>query len=164
LSETKIPHDTGDFRLMDRKVVEAFKKMPERDRFIRGMISWIGFQQVPVFYDRDKRFAGETKYPLKKMLKFATDGVLSFSTKPLQIATLIGIIISALSFAGIIYALIARLFGSGWVPGWTLLFIAVSFLGGVQLIFLGLIGEYIGRIYGESKKRPLYFLKKNTEK
>jgi len=164
LSETKIPHDTGDFRLMDRKVVEAFKKMPERDRFIRGMISWIGFQQVPVFYDRDKRFAGETKYPLKKMLKFATDGVLSFSTKPLQIATLIGIIISALSFVGIIYALIARLFGSGWVPGWTLLFIAVSFLGGVQLIFLGLIGEYIGRIYGESKKRPLYFLKKNTEK
>jgi len=164
LSETKIPHDTGDFRLMDRKVVEAFKKMPERDRFIRGMISWIGFQQVPVFYDRDKRFAGETKYPLKKMLKFATDGVLSFSTKPLQIATLIGIIISALGFVGIIYALIARLFGSGWVPGWTLLFIAVSFLGGVQLIFLGLIGEYIGRIYGESKKRPLYFLKKNTEK
>jgi len=164
LSETKIPHDTGDFRLMDRKVVEAFKKMPERDRFIRGMISWIGFQQVPVFYSRDKRFAGETKYPLKKMLKFATDGVLSFSTKPLQIATLIGIIISALSFVGIIYALIARLFGSGWVPGWTLLFIAVSFLGGVQLIFLGLIGEYIGRIYGESKKRPLYFLKKNTEK
>jgi polyisoprenyl-phosphate glycosyltransferase len=163
LSETKIPYDTGDFRLIDRKVVEAFKKMPERDRFIRGMISWIGFQQVPVFYDRDKRVAGETKYPIKKMLKFATDGVLSFSTKPLQIATIIGIIISALSFAGIIYALIVRLFGSGWVPGWTLLFISVSFLGGIQLIFLGLIGEYIGRIYGESKNRPLYFLNDNKK-
>ncbi len=161
LSEIKIPYDTGDFRLMDRRVVEALKKMPERDRFIRGMISWVGYQQEPVFYNREKRYAGETKYPINKMLKFAIDGILSFSTKPLQIATLIGISISFLSFVGIVYALILRLFGEGWVPGWTLLFIAVSFLGGIQLIFLGLIGEYIGRIYGEGKKRPLYFLKKS---
>jgi len=156
LSETEIPKNTGDFRLIDRKIVEIFKKMPERDRFIRGMISWIGFNQVPLYYDREKRIAGETKYPITKMIALALDGIISFSRKPLKVALYIGITLSLLSFIGIIYALISRLFGNAWVPGWTLLFMTVLLIGGFQMIFLGLIGEYIGRIYNESKNRPLY--------
>jgi len=159
MSETEIPHDTGDFRLMDRKVVDALCKMPERDRFVRGMVAWVGYRQEPIFYNRSARFAGETKYPLKKMIKFATDGILSFSTAPLKLATLFGCFISLFSFIGIFYSIVMRLFGSQWVPGWTLMFICILFLGGVQMMFLGLLGEYVGRIYAESKSRPLYFLK-----
>ena len=159
VSETEIPRDTGDFRLMDRKVVEALSKMPEKARFVRGMVAWVGYNQEPIFYNRNARFAGETKYPLKKMIKFAIDGVLSFSTAPLKLATLFGCFISLFSFIGIFYSIVMRLFGSQWVPGWTLMFICILFLGGVQMIFLGLLGEYVGRIYAESKNRPLYFLK-----
>ena len=163
LSDINIPHDTGDFRLIDRKVVTALSKMPEKDRYLRGMVSWIGFNQVPLYYDRDERMAGETKYPLKKMIKFALDGIFSFSTRPLQISTYFGILVSLLSLIGVFYAVLSRLLTDQWIPGWTLLFIGVMFLGGVQLIILGVIGEYVGRIYGESKKRPLYLQKKIPE-
>lgn len=159
LSDTEIPLDTGDFRLMDRKVVDALLQMPERDRFVRGMVAWIGFRQEPVRYKRAARLAGETKYPLRKMLRLATDGIFSFSIKPLQLAVYMGFTVSGMALLGILYALILRLFTEAWVTGWTLLFIAVLFMGGVQLICLGIIGEYIGRIYGEVKRRPLYLVK-----
>lgn len=164
LSDVDIPLDTGDFRLMDRLVVDALKNMPEKDRFIRGMVAWVGLKQEPVFYERDKRFAGSTNYPFTKMVNFALDAMLSFSIRPLQFATLIGFLIACGSILGIFYSIIMRLFGDAWVPGWTLLFIATLFLGGVQLMFLGLIGEYLGRVYGEVKRRPLYLLKNADKK
>lgn len=156
LSDTAIPLDTGDFRLMSRRVVQALGTMPERDRFVRGMVSWVGFKQVALPYRRAERFAGETKYPLRKMLRFAADGLLSFSTKPLQLSIGLGAFSSVLAFAGIVYALAVRLFTDRWVEGWAGLFIAVMFLGGVQLITVGILGEYVGRIYNEVKRRPLY--------
>lgn len=159
LSDVDIPLDTGDFRLMDRKVVDALLAMPERDRFVRGMVAWVGFRQEPVHYGRAARFAGRTKYPMKKMLRFASDGILSFSLVPLRLAIYMGFAASGLALAGILYALLLRLFTDVWVTGWTLLFIAVLFLGGVQLVFLGVIGEYLGRVYGEVKQRPLYLVK-----
>jgi len=160
LSDTEIPLDTGDFRLMDRRVVDALLSMPERDRFVRGMVSWLGFSQVSVEYKRAARFAGETKYPLFKMLKFATDGIVSFSTIPLRLATWIGFLASALSTVGIVVVLLERYFGVfGLVKGWSSTVIAVLFIGGVQLVCLGIIGEYVGRIYGESKRRPLYVVR-----
>jgi dolichol-phosphate mannosyltransferase len=159
LSDVAIPVDTGDFRLMDRKVVDAILGMRERDRFLRGMVAWVGLRQEPVYYRRAARFAGESKYPLKSLLRLATDGVLSFSHLPLRLAVYIGLIGSGLALVGILYALALRLFTNVWVTGWTLLFIAVLFLGGVQLLFLGVIGEYVGRIYGEVKHRPLYLVK-----
>ena len=158
LSDTPIPLDTGDFRLMDRCVVESIRHMPERDRFLRGMISWVGYRQCALPYDRAKRFAGESKYPLRKMISFALDGILSFSTKPLRVATFMGFSASAMALLGIVYALVLRLFTNIWVSGWTLMFIALLFMGGVQLLCLGIMGEYIGRIYRESKGRPLYFV------
>lgn len=163
LSDIPIPLDTGDFRLIDRSVVEAIKQMPERDRFIRGMVAWTGFRQEPVYYERNMRFAGHTKYPTRKMINFALDAVMSFSIRPLQFATVIGFVIACGSVVGICYSVAMRIFGDAWVPGWTLLFIAVLFLGGVQLMFLGLIGEYLGRVYGEVKQRPLYLLKNNQK-
>jgi dolichol-phosphate mannosyltransferase len=156
LSETEIPLDTGDFRLMDRAVVDALRAMPERDRFVRGMVAWAGFNQIAVPYRRAARFAGESKYPVLKMVRFALDGVTSFSRAPLRAATWLGFAVSCLAVAAIAYALVLRLFTSNWVTGWTALFIAVFFVGGVQLLSLGIIGEYIGRIYGEVKRRPLY--------
>jgi dolichol-phosphate mannosyltransferase len=159
LSDTAIPLDTGDFRLMDREVVNAFLAMPERDRFVRGMVSWIGYRQEPVYYHRSVRFAGETKYPLAKMLRLASDGILSFSSAPLRAAVLVGFAASGLAVLGIIYAIGLRLFTNIWVTGWTLLFIAMLFFGGVQMMFLGVMGEYVGRIYGEIKRRPLYLVK-----
>jgi dolichol-phosphate mannosyltransferase len=156
LSDVAIPLDTGDFRLMDRKVVNALLAMPERDRFVRGMVAWVGYRQEPVYYRRAARRAGETKYPFKRMLAFATDGVLSFSLVPLRLAIYMGIAVSGLALLGIVYALALRIFTDVWVNGWTLLFIAILFLGGVQLLFLGVMGEYLGRIYGEVKRRPLY--------
>ena len=158
LSNVNIPVDTGDFRLMSRKVVDSLRSMPERDRFIRGMVSWIGFKQISIPYKRSERFAGESKYPFRKMLHFATDGILSFSTKPLQISISLGIICSSLSFVGILLALYFRIFTNTWVEGWTTLMIAVLFIGGVQLISVGILGEYIGRIYNEVKNRPLYIV------
>jgi len=159
LSETEISLDTGDFRLMDRKVVDALLAMPERDRFIRGMVSWLGFSQVPVPYRRAARVAGKTKFSLFKMVRFATDGIVSFSTVPLRLASYLGFAVSGISIIGILIALYARLFGKDWVQGWTSLVIAVLFLGGVQLVCLGIIGEYVGRTYGESKRRPLYLVR-----
>lgn len=159
LSETKIAANAGDFRLIDRKVADALLDMPERDRFIRGMVGWLGFSQVAVPYHRNARFAGQTKYPLMKMVRLAADGIFSFSTTPLRVATWVGFFASGLAILGIVVALYARIFGRNWVHGWTSIVIAVLFLGGVQLICLGIIGEYIGRIYGESKRRPLYLVR-----
>lgn len=156
LSDIPIPFDTGDFRLMSRCVVDTLRAMPERDRFVRGMVSWAGFKQTALSYQRAARFAGESKYPLRKMLRFATDGILSFSTKPLQMSISLGLFSSALAFLGILYAFVVRIFTHTWVEGWAGLMIAILFLGGVQLISIGILGEYIGRIYNEVKNRPLY--------
>jgi glycosyltransferase involved in cell wall biosynthesis len=158
MSDTEIPLDTGDFRLMDRRVVGALGSMPERDRFVRGMVSWVGFRQIAVPYQRAPRLAGESKYPLYKMLRFALDGIASFSVAPLRLATWMGFTVSGLALLGIVYALALRLFTSNWITGWTAIFISVLFLGGIQLISLGIIGEYVGRIYGEVKRRPLYLV------
>lgn len=158
LSEVPIPLDTGDFRLMDRRVVDALLAMPERDRFLRGMVSWVGFRQTSLPYVRQPRQAGASKYPLRKMVHFAGDGILSFSLAPLKLATVLGFSSSVIALAGMIYTLVVRLETRKWVPGWASIFLAVLFMGGVQLICLGVIGEYLGRIYGESKHRPLYFV------
>ena len=139
-------------------MVDALNAMPERDRFVRGMVSWVGFKQTALPYKRAERFAGESKYPLRKMLKFAIDGILSFSTKPLQMSIGVGMSAAVLAIFGIVYALVMRLFTDIHVEGWTLLMIAVLFIGGVQLICLGILGEYIGRIFNETKGRPLYIV------
>ena len=141
---------------MSRPVVDTLRAMPERDRFVRGMVSWIGFKQIALPYKRSVRFAGESKYPLRKMISFAIDGILSFSTKPLKISIGIGILSAFMALIGIFYALYLRLFTNIWAPGWTALMIAILFIGGVQLICIGILGEYIGRMYNEDKKRPLY--------
>ena len=159
LSDVYIPLDTGDFRLISKNVVQNLKQMPEKDRFLRGMISWVGFRQTAIKYHRDKRFAGVSKYPLRKMLKFASDGILSFSTKPLQISIGLGMVSSFLSLLVICYALFLRIFTNIWVEGWTALMIAVLFIGGIQLLCIGILGNYIGRIYDESKNRPLYLVR-----
>jgi glycosyltransferase involved in cell wall biosynthesis len=156
ISDVDIPLDTGDFRLMDRCVVDVLKNMPERDRFLRGMVSWIGFKQTALPYDRSERIAGGTKYPLHKMVRFALDGIVSFSMVPLRLATLCGLMAAAMMVVAILYALILRLFTNISVSGSTLLFIAITFLGGMTLLCLGIIGEYVGRIYRELKRRPLY--------
>lgn len=156
LSDVPIPLDTGDFRLMSRDVAGTLRAMPERDRFVRGMVSWVGFRQIALPYRRAERFAGVSKYPLAKMLRFATDGILSFSTKPLQMSVTMGVVCAFFSILGILYAIYLRLFTNIWVEGWTALMIAVLFLGGVQLICVGILGEYVGRIYNEIKNRPLY--------
>lgn len=159
LSEVPIPLDTGDFRLMSRPVVNVLKSMPEHHRFIRGMVAWVGFKQIALPYDRKRRAAGTSKYPLVKMLRFAKDGILSFSSKPLQVATTMGMAASFVALLGILYALALRIFTNTWVEGWTALMIAVLFMGGVQLLCLGVIGEYIGRMYEQSKGRPLYVVR-----
>ncbi|HEY0386556.1 MAG TPA: glycosyltransferase family 2 protein [Pyrinomonadaceae bacterium] len=159
LSETKMPLDAGDFRLMDRKVLDVLRAMPERDRFLRGMVSWVGFRQVAILYARAPRAAGVGKYPFWKMMRFAADGVLSFSLMPLRLAVLTGFLAIAMALLGIIYAVLLRLYTTDWVRGWASIFVAVLFMGGVQLVSLGIIGEYIGRIYGEVKHRPLYLLR-----
>ena len=158
LSDTKIPLDTGDFRLMDRKVVDALSAMPERERFIRGMVSWVGFKQISLPYERAERFAGKSKYPLGKMLSFALTGILSFSVKPLKLASLLGLACSALSFFGLVYALFAKFVLDTAVSGWTSLILAIVFIGGVQLFCTGVLGEYVGRIYKHVKERPLYIV------
>jgi glycosyltransferase involved in cell wall biosynthesis len=159
LSDTAIPLDTGDFRLMDRRVVDALLAMPERDRFVRGMVSWLGFTQAAVTYRRAPRFAGQTKFSLFKMVRFAADGIVSFSILPLRLATWIGFAASGVAMVGIVLALFDRFFATGLVRGWTSTMIAIYFIGGVQLICMGIIGEYVGRIYGESKRRPLYVVR-----
>jgi dolichol-phosphate mannosyltransferase len=152
-----IPVDTGDFRLMDRRVVNQLLAMRERFRFVRGMVSWVGFRQCKVEYERAARFAGETKYPLPKMLRFAVDGMLSFSHVPLKLSSMMGFCASALSFVFLTYGIAIRLFfPERAIAGWASVFVAVLFLGGVQLICIGILGEYLGRMYDEVKRRPLY--------
>lgn len=162
LSDVDIPLDTGDFRLMDRNALDQFLSMRESYRFVRGMVAWIGFNQTFVEYDRESRFAGTTKYPLKKMLRLASDAILSFSNTPLKVATFVGFITSFGAFIGIVYALIMRIFIKDYVEGWTLLMISILLIGGIILLVLGIIGEYVGRIYGEIKRRPLYIIKEKT--
>lgn len=158
ITSVDIPLDTGDFRLMSRRAIDAMKLFNERNRFVRGLVSWIGFRQTGITFVREERYAGETKYPLKKMIRFALDGIVSFSFVPLQLATVFGFIASALSFLGILWAVYMRVFTNETIAGWTSLMVIVLFLGGVQMITLGIIGEYIGRIYDEVKRRPLYLV------
>ncbi|HEY7321692.1 MAG TPA: glycosyltransferase family 2 protein [Candidatus Binatia bacterium] len=150
-----IPVDVGDFRLMSRRVVEYFTQLKEKDRFVRGLVSWIGFKQTGVHYARDKRFAGETKFPYRKMIKFALDGITSFSDIPLKLATWLGYFTSFLALLYLLSVFVQKALGDT-VQGWATIMVAVLFLGGVQLISLGIIGEYIGRIFNEVKQRPLY--------
>lgn len=158
ITDVKIPLDTGDFRLMDRSVVNVMNSMREKHRFLRGMSSWVGYRQIGVSYHRAARFAGETKYPLKKMLKLALNAVTSFSYFPLQLATYVGFISAGISIVAIPIVIILRLTGSQAFFGQATTLLAVLFLGGVQLISLGILGEYIGRIYDEVKGRPLYIV------
>jgi polyisoprenyl-phosphate glycosyltransferase len=158
LTDLNIPVDVGDFRLVDRKALDAFRSLREHNRYIRGMFSWIGFKQTGVRYRRLGRFAGTTKYPFKKMLKLALDGVLSFSVIPLRLALHFGLLMSALSFVAGLWALGARLWGTVY-PGWTSVVLLVTFLGGIQLALFGVLGEYIGRIYDEVRNRPIYLVR-----
>ena len=160
LTNVPIPLDAGDFRLLDRCAVAAFQMLRERNRYIRGLISWLGFRQTGVEFSREARYAGETKYSLRKMLKFALDGITSFSTVPLQFASYLGLFVSGICLLYLPYAFWLRLFTDRPVTGWTSLFVAILFLGGVQLITLGVLGEYVGRIYDEVKYRPLYIIEK----
>lgn len=158
ITDVKIPVDTGDFRLMDRKVVNVLCQMRERHRFIRGMAAWVGFKQIGVSYRRAARFAGETKYPLKKMIRFASDAITGFSYFPLQLATYLGFFAAVLGILAIPMVIAARLLGVHAFEGQASTLTAVLFFGGVQLISLGILGEYIGRIYDEVKGRPLYIV------
>ena len=156
LSEVPIPLDAGDFRLISRNVVDTFKAMPERGRYIRGMVSWAGFKQTALPYKRGERSAGESKYSVRKLFHLAMDGILAFSTKPLQLSVAMGLASACLALLGIVYVLFLRLFTNTVVQGWAGIMIAVLFMGGVQLISVGILGEYVGRIYNEVKNRPLY--------
>lgn len=158
ITDIHIPLDTGDFRLMDRRVVLAMRQLREQHRFMRGLSSWVGFRQIGIEYRRAERFAGETKYPLRKMVKLAASAITSFSYVPLQLATYFGFGLATLSLLGIIITIILRLSGSSFFLGQATTLVSVLFLGGVQLIFLGIIGEYLGRIYDEVKGRPLYIV------
>ena len=158
LSDVRIPLDTGDFRLISRNVADTLRAMPERDRFVRGMVSWAGFKQTALPYKRIERFAGKSKYSLIKMLSFAMDGILSFSTKPLNMSIKIGFLCASISIISIFYVLYLRLFTNVWVEGWTTLMIVTLLIGGTQLISIGILGEYIGRIHNGAKNRPLYII------
>jgi len=163
ITDVRIPLDTGDFRLLDRKVVDVLGRMRERHRFLRGMGAWVGFRQIGVPYDRQARFAGETKYPFRKMMRLALNAVTSFSHFPLQIATFLGFLCAGLSAAAILTVVILRLSGNQAFFGQATTLIAVLFLGGIQLISLGLLGEYLGRVYDEVKGRPLYILRRGPD-
>lgn len=159
LSDVDIPKDTGDFRLVDRKVVNVINSLPEHNKFLRGLFSWVGFKQTPFEYERKERFAGETKYPLKKMLKLASDGIISFSTKPLKIVGGLGILSMVISILVLIYAILSFIFHwHNLTAGWTSLMVTMTFLSGIILISLWMIGEYIARIYDEVKGRPQYII------
>ena len=156
ITSISIPVDTGDFRLIDRKIVDVLRQMPEQQKFLRGQISWIGFRQTFVEYDRDARHSGKTGYTIRKMIRLALDGVTSFSNLPLKFATLAGFVVSGIAFIMILYALYSRFISKDYVPGWTSLMLAVLFIGGVQLICIGIIGEYISRLSSNVRNRPLY--------
>jgi polyisoprenyl-phosphate glycosyltransferase len=158
LAQVELQHNAGDFRLLGRRALDALLSMRERNRFLRGMTVWVGYTQAAVPYSRDARYAGETKYTVSKMLRFSLDAISSFSHRPLQLATLLGFLISTLAFVAIPVVIVLRILGS-YLPGFGALTIAVLMLGGIQLIALGIIGEYVGRIYDEVKGRPLYLVK-----
>jgi dolichol-phosphate mannosyltransferase len=158
LAQVELEHNSGDFRLLDRRPLDALLAMRERNRFLRGMTVWVGYTQAAVSYQRDPRYAGETKYTISKMLKFSLDAISSFSHRPLQLATLLGFLISTLAFIAIPVVGILRLSGS-YLPGFGSITIAILLLGGIQLIAIGIIGEYVGRIYDEVKGRPLYLVR-----
>jgi polyisoprenyl-phosphate glycosyltransferase len=157
ITDTPIPLDTGDFRLMTRRALDAFLSLPEQARFIRGMVAWVGFKQVPFPYDRQERHAGESKYPLAKMIRFALDAITGFSTAPLRFASHVGLVLTGLSALLVLYIVAGFLMGAA-IPGWTSLMLVVVVLGAVQMFVLGMIGEYLGRLYVESKRRPLYLV------
>ena len=161
LSDTEIPKDTGDFRLVDRKVVDTINNMPEHNKFLRGLFSWVGYKQIPFEYEREERFAGKTKYPLRKMLKLASDGIISFSTKPLKLVGLLGFISIIISILILIYALLSYFLKLNQLSaGWTSLMVAITFFAGVQLLSIWIMSEYIGRIYDETKQRPQFIINK----
>ena len=161
LSDVEIPKDTGDFRLVDRKVVDTINLLPEHNKFLRGLFSWVGYKQTPFEYERKERFAGKTKYSLKKMLKLASDGIISFSNKPLKIVGGLGIISIIISICILIYALLSYIFKlNNLSSGWTSLMVAITFFAGVQLLSMWIMSEYIGRIYDETKQRPQYIIDK----
>jgi dolichol-phosphate mannosyltransferase len=165
LTQVEIPLDTGDFRLMHRRVTEIVKQMPEKNKFLRGQIAWIGFRQSYVEYDRDPRQHGHSGYPLGKMIRFALHGITGFSDVPLRLATWLGFLVSGISVLIGFYALYSRFVIKEYVPGWASIMLSVLFLGGVQLICLGIIGEYLGRMYHDIRNRPLYVVREtNTEK
>lgn len=156
--DINIPADTGDFRMFTRKVLIELKKLREKHRFIRGMIPWLGFKSIPVRYHRDERFAGNTKYPLKKMVKFAADAIFSFSNSPLKVANYIGFLAVGSGSVGAFYMIYLRLFTDVAVPGLTSILTTIVLIGGIQILMLGIIGEYVGRIFIEEKSRPLYIV------
>jgi dolichol-phosphate mannosyltransferase len=158
LTAVKIPQDTGDFRLLDRSVVDTLVAMREHHRFMRGLSAWVGFRQEAILYERQERFAGRTKYPLRKMLRFSVDAITSFSHVPLQLATSFGFLLAGMSLVGIIIAVVLRIFHHA-IVGQASTLILVLLMGGIQLIFLGIIGEYLGRIYDEVRDRPLYIVR-----
>ncbi|TRZ37191.1 glycosyltransferase [Niallia circulans] len=159
MTEIDIPIDTGDFRLIDRKVCDQMNNIHEKNRFVRGLVSWVGFKQTAVEYERDERFAGETKYPLKRMLKLSLDGITSFSYKPLKLANYLGASLSVIGFIYMLIVLYQKLFTTTTVTGWSSIIVIQLFFSGITLMMLGVIGEYIGRIYDEAKNRPLYIVK-----
>jgi len=160
LCDVDIPKDTGDFRFINKKVITALKAMHEKHRFIRGMVPWLGFRSTPFFYDRDERFAGETKYPVSKMLKFAFDAIFSFSSKPLKVATSLGMIMVCVGMALAFFMLYIKLFTNMAVLGVTVIVWSVITVGGIQILMLGVVGEYVARIFEESKNRPLYIIER----
>lgn len=159
MTTVDMPVDAGDFRLIDRKVCDVLRSLKEKNRYVRGLVSWVGFKQASVEYVREERFAGETKYPLKKMIRFALDGITSFSNKPLKLATYLGLVVSAGSFIYLVIVILQKLFTDNAQIGWTSTVAIVLFFNGLMLMLMGVIGEYIGRIYEETKERPLYIVR-----
>jgi dolichol-phosphate mannosyltransferase len=162
VTSIKIPLDSGDFRIIDRKVVEVLKQMPEHEKFLRGQIAWAGFRQTSIEYDRGERYTGDTGYTYNKMIRFALDGITSFSNAPLKFATIIGFFVSGITFIIILYTLYSRLISQDFVAGWTSIMLAVLFIGGIQLICIGIIGEYISRLCSNIRNRPLYIIKETN--
>ena len=161
LSDVEIPKDTGDFRLVDRKVVDAINQLPEHNKFLRGLFSWVGYKQIPYEYVRNERLAGKTKYPFAKMVKLAGDGILSFSTKPLKLVGILGMISLGISFLVLLYSFFSFVFKwNDLIPGWTSIMLTVTFFAGVQLLSIWIMSEYIARIYDESRHRPQYIIDK----
>ncbi len=158
ITETKIVRNAGDFRLLDRKAVEVFKNLKETNRFIRGLSSWVGFKQSCVLYKREARFAGETKYPLKRMLRLAINAITSFSDWPLRLCFNVGLVVSFISFLTVIYFIVGKILGAHYVPGWMSIVMLTGLLNGLTMIMVGTVGIYVGRIFQETKKRPLYIV------